>query len=54
MLLSGHSSCKGQDVTKTREIDKMEMIYVIEGSFQRGSNDEQIDQVIEECLKMYP
>ena len=54
MLLSGISSCKGQDVTKTREMDKMEMIYVIEGSFQRGSNDEQIDQVIEECLKMYP
>ena len=54
MLLSGQDFCNGQDVTRIREIDKMEMIYVPEGSFQRGSSDAQIDQVIEECLKMYP
>lgn len=54
MLASIHYSCKSQEVSIIREIDQMEMHDIPEGSFQRGSNDIQIDNVIRDGMKMYP
>jgi formylglycine-generating enzyme required for sulfatase activity len=54
IFLSYHYSCESQEIIEIRTIDQMEMVFVKEGSFKRGSSDKQIDQVIKDCYKMYP
>lgn len=53
LLISIDYPCNCQHIMKIRKTDKMEMIYVPEGKFLRGSSDKQIDSLIEECLRIY-